>query len=391
MFLVAEPICWGMEHVPFNAGLLRTIRLAFPAERVHFFGEKSHTEYVKEYIGPQFAHSIVWEPLVLPPRHAGFSSRLHADIRLIRCLLDKMNGNPLNHVLVITGNPSILWALKIFVNTVHGDKNVQIIFHGILSSLGSRRSLRPFRRYCDIRSSLSKFNHRRIQYIVLEESIRDAVVQCLSSLEDRIVVLDHPIPLDGNARKANDLSFPVQFGYLGLANEHKGFSKYLTVAREITSKYPGRAKFHVIGRVQNQYKNLRIPEIDFLGEKPGSERLSRDEYARHVNELHFTCLFFQDRHYEFSASGVLMDSIAWEKPVIASQLPIFRNIETAFGDIGYLCNNGSFSRTIETILTRTDSDHYRQQVLNMRKVKVSRSPESLAGKYRELVEILKHA
>ncbi len=77
----------------------------------------------------------------------------------------------------------------------------------------------------------------------------------------------------------------------------------------------------------------------FLSEMPGTERMSRDEYINRLKNLHFVCLFY-DKYYEFSASGVLMDSIAWGKPIVATRLPIFENLENLYGDIGYLCRNG---------------------------------------------------
>ncbi len=386
MFLVCEPIAWGLEHVPFNASLLKTIRFAFPNDAICFYGEESHLKHVRKYIGAEFATSIIWRTLILPPRHSSFFNRMPSDFKLVRFLLSQLNKNPISHVLVIMGNSSLLWALKFFISTIHKNKKVQVIFHGILASLGNRGSLKPFTRISDIRTALKMFSRRCIQYLVLEEPIRDAVLKELPFLHNRIGVLDHPIPLDEQPTEANNFNPPIQFGFLGFATKHKGFLKYLSVASDISKRFPGLANFHVIGRVNNQYKYLNIPEMAFLKSKAGTERLSREEYVERLNKLHFVCLFCEDRHYEFSASGVLLDSIAWQKPIIATQLPIFENLEHRFGDIGYLCKHDEFSETIGTILRKIDSNRYNRQVLNVRQVKSSRTPESLARKYRELVK-----
>ena len=66
MFLVCEPIAWGMEHVPFNTALLRTICFAFPNEIIYFYAEESHLDQVREQIGEVLAVSNVWKKLVLP-------------------------------------------------------------------------------------------------------------------------------------------------------------------------------------------------------------------------------------------------------------------------------------------------------------------------------------
>ncbi|MDR4498062.1 MAG: glycosyltransferase [Candidatus Scalindua sp.] len=386
MFLVCDPIVCGIEHVPFNTALLNIIRLAFPDDDISFYGEESHLYNVQKHLGLEYTNSITWEKLVLPSRHSSFRERLLSDFKITKFLLNKLNKDPQKHVLVISGNSSILWALKFFVHTVHKDKNIQVILHGGLSALVQRRSLRPFRRIGDIRTALRRFNHRNLQYIVLEKSIRDAVLRELPFLREHIDVLDHPIPLDDNPKETNVLNPPIQFGFLGLATKHKGFLKFIDVASEISAEFPGLANFHVIGRVGRQYDYLNMAEMDFLSTTPGNERLSRDEYARLLNKLHFICLFCEDRYYEFSASGVLLDAIAWEKPVIATRLLIFKNIEREFGDIGYLCKNGEFSEIIRTILKEMNRDRYKCQVLNISRVKKSRTPESLAKYYRNTVE-----
>jgi hypothetical protein len=69
-------------------------------------------------------------------------------------------------------------------------------------------------------------------------------------------------------------------------------------------------------------------------------------------------------------------------------LPIFTNIQKSFGDIGYLCKNNEIYETICSIIQTNDSDRYKRQVLNMSHVKASRTPETLAMKYLELINSL---
>ena len=395
MFLVCEPIAWGLEHVSFNASLLKTIRYAYPNDTIYFHGEAAHVRHIREEIGEGFADSIMWRTLVLPPRHASFFSRVPLDFKNVRLLINRLNMHPESCVLVITGSPSLLWALKSFAGKVQNNKKIQVIFHGILAHLGHRRSsiksfirsLDPFFRINHIKTALKIFGHRGIHYIVLEEPIRDAVLKELPFLQNNIDVLDHPMPIDEQPVETNNYSLPIQFGFLGLTTKHKGFFKYLNLAYDISSRYPGLANFHVIGRLHKSYVGVDLPEMAVLSTKPGTERLSRDEYTQSVNQLHYVCLF-HDKYYELSASGVLIDSVAKEKPIIATRLPIFENLERRFGEIGYLCTNGEFSKTIGNILGNIDSNRYNRQVLNMHRVKVSRTSESLAKQYRKLVERL---
>jgi glycosyltransferase involved in cell wall biosynthesis len=390
MFLVCDPIAWGMKHVPFNSALLRTISFAFPNDIIYFYAENSHLEHVRKQIGEEFAASVVWKKLVLPPELSNFYNRLRSDFKTVKFLLNKLNTNPKKDVLVITGNASILWALKYCVKTTHKDKRVQIIIHGDFSTLNRipRKSiLNPFYYIRSLKTALRLSGYERFQYIVLEEAVRDKFVQDMPLFRNSVFVLDHPIPNDENRDEINDLSPPIRLGFLGRASEKKGFSKYLSVASEISKRFPEQVKFHFIGWISDKEKRKKHIKMSFLSETPGTKRLSRREYVNRLKGLHFVCLFF-DKYYETCASGVLLDSIAWQKPIIATQLPILKSIQQKYGDIGYLCGNNEFSETISSIILKNDCERYKRQVLNMGHVKASRSPETLAIKYHEIVNRL---
>jgi glycosyltransferase involved in cell wall biosynthesis len=391
MFLVCEPIAWGLEHAPFNASLLRIIRIAFPHERICFYSEKSHSEQVRKQIGAEVASSIRWEKIDLPLRHSNLYRRIPSDFKLVRTLLNQLNSDPSNSILVITGNPSLLWVLKYYVCTVHKDKRIQVVIHGDFSKLRYRgslkQSLNPFYHIGSLKTALKIFGHKRIQHVVLEESVRNAVIEEMPFLRNRITVLDHPIPCDSQPKEFTNFVPPIQFGFLGRVSEHKGFRDFLSVASDISKQFPGQANFHIIGSFIQGKNYPNIPEFAFLSTKPKTDKLSREEYIQKLNKLHYVC-FFYGSYYEFCASGALLDCVALEKPIIASKLPIFENLSKRYGDIGYLCRNGEFSKTVAAILGKIDSDHYMRQVLNMHQVRISRTPESLSLKYRELVECL---
>ena len=394
MFIVCEPISLGMEHVPFNTGFLKTIRLAFPEKKICFYAELDHLNYVRKEIGDEIAISIEWHHIVPPPRPSKFFRRLFADFRIIKFLLEKMGTNFEDSVLVVTGNASILWALKYYIATSFKGKKVQVVIHGDFSTLTRtprREILNPLYYVGSLKTALKLPGYQRLQHIVLEETIRYKVVGALPFLENSIFVFDHPVPVDGVLENIKDndqkLDFPISFGYLGRATEKKGFSKFLEVASEITNQFPGKVKFHFIGRVSGKLLRKKASQLSCLNEMPGEERLNRSDYAERMRSLHYVCLFFEN-YYEFCASGVLMDSIAWQKPLIASQLTIFKSIEERFGDIGYLCKKDDFIEIIGQIIRSRDSGRYKRQVQNMRSVKSSRTPEALSLKYMEFVKAI---
>jgi glycosyltransferase involved in cell wall biosynthesis len=390
MFLVCESIAWGLEHTPFNAALLKTICFAFPNDSICFCAEESHLENVREQIGEELAVSTVWRKLDVPPRHASFYIRSSSAFKTVKFLLNELNENPQKDVLVITGNASILWALKYYLGTIHKDKRVQVIIHGDFSTLHRtpRKSiLNPLYYIGSLKTALKRSGYERLQHLVLEDAVRDTILKQMPFLRDSVSVLDHPIPIVKHHVEINDLDQPIQFGFLGRASEKKGFSDYLNIAAEISKRFSGQVKFHHIGWIPDNQRRANHLKMAFLSDIPGKERISRNEYVNRLKNLHFVCLFF-NKYYESSASGVLMDSIAWGKPIIATQLPIFTTIQKKFGDIGYLCGIDEISATISSIIQTNDSDRYKRQVLNMNHVKASRTPEALARRYLKLVNCL---
>ena len=396
MFIVCEPISLGMEHVPFNTALLKTIRLAFPEADVEFYAEDAHSNFVREQIGEQVATTIGWHHIVPPARHSGFFSRLSFDFKTIQHLLEKMVDHSGEDVLVVTGNSSILWALKYYTARLHRNKKVQVVLHGNFSTLKRiprREMLNPLYYVGCLKTALKLPGYQRLQHIVLEESVRNAVLECMPFLRKSLYVFDHPVPVDEGCdlddKSKMSLNTPIQFGYLGRATEKKGFSKYLDVASEITKQFPGQANFHFIGRVSEKFRKKNISKMAFLSELPGESRLSRSDFVDRLKSLHYICLFY-DHYYEYCASGVLMDSIAWEKPIIASRLMMFQDLEQKFGDIGYLCNNNEIAEAIGGIILAKDFERYNGQIMNIRKIKMIRIPEALSSKYSVLVKTLKH-
>ena len=390
MFLVFESIAWGMEHVSYNAALLKTIRLAFPNESISFYGEDAHLGLVRKQGDKEFAASIAWRKMVLPPRQSGFYGRLRSDFRNVKFLLNELNENPRQDILVITGNASILWALKHYVRTIHKDKKIQTIIHGDFSTLHRiprRGLLNPFYYPGSLKIALKRTGYESLQHIVLEKAVRDAIVENMPFLRDNVFVLELPVPIDDHRIEITDSTPPFHFGFLGRATEQKGFSTYLAVASEILQRFPGKAKFHLVGRISDRQKRTIRSKLGFLDETPGMERMSRNEYLKRLMKLHFVCLFY-NQYYRDCASGVFLDSIASGKPIIATKLPIFTNIQKRFGDIGYLCLSNEITETISHIIQTNDTDRYKRQVFNIEQVKASRTPEALAPKYLKLVNFL---
>jgi glycosyltransferase involved in cell wall biosynthesis len=241
-----------------------------------------------------------------------------------------------------------------------------------------------------MRTALTLLGNTNIQYFVLEQSIRDTVVKNLSLLSQKLEVIDHPVsPVEIEFEKI-ELNKPIRFGFLGLADKSKGFPLFVELANRVTEKYRGHAEFHVVGRYP--CNGGQVEGISALATKPGITFMSRPDFLKAVSSLHFIVLPHQAASYTFAASGILLDAIALEKPVIASRIPIFEEMFKKHGDIGYLFDNtAELLDIVGRIVTATDKSRYSGQMLNLGNAKLARAPKALASSYLEICRKLAQA
>jgi hypothetical protein len=383
MICLCELSFLGRAHIPFNAGMLAIIGAAFPKERLSFFGAAIHIKDLKEKVGEPAAGLISWNEIVPAPPGTVYFKRFFRELNIFRGLAKILSNDPTSCLVLTSAYPSTVLALKVaryFKLRTH----VQIVLHG-LSGVVGKRYRHPIRRFKDMKTALTLFGNKHIQYLVLEHPIRDMVLKSVPSLSSNILTLEHPITPNEGATKDMDLKEPIAFGFLGLANKSKGFPYFVQLAKDVTAKYGRRAHFHAIGHSPTD--ETPINGIDVLESEPAKEQMTRAEFTKRVSQLHFIVLPHEASPYTLSASGVLLDAIAWEKPIIARKIPIFKAMFERYGDIGYLFSDDlELNRIVEHILEIADKTRYRTQVCNLRSARKNRAPESLTTAYRQITE-----
>lgn len=384
MIVLCEPVCWGWEHVPINSALVEIVCRAFPSTEIVFYGEASHIAHLQSELHTTVAGAIVWKPVTLPGRRAPFRRRWFHDVALAVRLLNRLGDESEGLLLLCGATPVMVLAVKVLMRLQpRRRKRVQIVCHGWLSSLRGWRSRNPFIRLVGWRSALTRGNDPCIQFVVLEEPIRDAVAAEFPDLAPYLAVLHHPIPSGAPSGPNVEMHAPFRFGFLGLASDAKGFPAFLEMASTLRKQLSDRVEFHAIGTLP---PGSIAPPMEALTIKAARDKSSRADFSLAIQQLHYVCLPYDGSHYELSASGVLMDAIAFGKPVLAAGIPLVRDLFDQFGDIGFLCTDTrAFCATIVDIVTRADAAHYRAQVHALRAIRDSRTPEALASAYAQIV------
>lgn len=374
MITVTEPIIWGDEHVPVNTGLLETVVRAFPGERVRFWGEAGHIELIRALIDPKDGARVEFRETRLPPRDAGFKERLRQDAGFVGRLMEEAAGS---HLILASSCPSLIAALKVR-GLRTSVRSVHIVLHGNLTVLWSWRSRNPLTRLTDLRTAMGLPSRLPVRYFVMEPAIRGELLATLPRLNPLDVrLLPHPVSsVEASLEGRGDLETPVRIGFMGAASAEKGFGSFLDIARRAAGP---ETEFHAVGRLG---ADMAGQDLGVLATKPlAAGKVGRADYVQRLAGMHYVCMPYGAEHYRYSPSGVLADALALARPIMAFDLPIFRDLFDRFGDIGHLCRNEEeMAELIRGGLW--NRVRYRDQVETMREARAPRLADRLKDDLR---------
>lgn len=369
---VYEPQCEGLEHVAVNAAFLEIVLLQARGERVVMHGERAHLAALDSSLGA-ISSEVTWQEILLPPRRAASWSRFLREFRNWRRVASAARAQG-RGVLVLSCDAATVLSIKL-LSWVCKTPPVQVVIHGIAAELRGWRSRNPFRKVFDFRFALDLPSRGRIRYIVLEEGIREAILQLRPQRQSDTFVVPHPI---GREEAQADLHVRppsgdrLTVGFLGLATPAKGFDCFLDLASRFRADR--RVEFHAIGTFAKGWR----PDTSALSVPPRESKLSRADYVRAVRALDIVCLPFHGDHYELVASGAMLDAIANLKPLLAFPTTSLRHLERA-QPIGYLCESvDEMAEVIRSLAGGSDQEGYLRRVAGMRNLRHARSPAELA-------------
>ncbi len=385
MIVVAELGFGDGGHVPFNAGLLAIVRAAYPFEDVCFAGTREHISELKIQMGEVLMKSIEWKEIALMPPDMPYFQHLIRERKTLKILLDIISHKASGLLLLANAKAATLVALKLLKCLRYREVKVQFVLHGQLGGVIGRRHRHPIRRFQEMKTALTFLGNASIQYIVLEKNLQTVLLKNLPALEKKVEVLPHPLPPNEAQSVSGKFEWPIRFGFLGLANQQKGFPTFVRLAQAIMKQCGDQAEFHAIGRVPSN--ESMVLDLEALATKPGITRLSRQDYVNGIDQLHFILFPYEASYYELNSSGALLDALAWAKPLIARRIPLFEDMFLKNGDIGYMFRTEEELLSIVTqVVKEIDIRKYRQQSLNIEKAQNSRTPQMLSTDYQDICQ-----
>ena len=386
--LVCEPQCIGFEHAEFNAALLRTAELAFPASRIVFAGERDHVSRVRSRLEKEDAGGptrIEWAEIDLPGRYRsplkryGYS-RLREERHWCAQVRSLAHSRRVGLVVLASVTPSGLLTWK--VSASDRDPRTLAFMHGVMARAYEEEGLRRLKA-----SALRAILHVRapegFRYVVLGESILGAVRDLDPALAERFTALEIPsLWAAERSTSPAEREAVTRFGYFGVSE--KGFDTFAQVAARVRVRRHD-VLFSLVGFLND---GERIGRWSDVVEGLAAAPLPTDEYARRARTVTYALWTARPRLYRLTASASFVDAVAFGKPAIVLRNPFVEYYFEQLGDIGYLCHSvDEMVDTIMSILREFPEVRYRQQCRNLELGRRRFAPATVAGRLAAIASL----
>lgn len=375
--LIVEPVRQGRTHQAFNASLIATCHAAFPHHQIVVAACEDHLEALREALGePSW---LLMQPL--PAVSLSSVADIRSDVRVSMTVTRLVRQWHVEHLILSSFRTRLLWTLRLMGAFLARPLNIVAIFHAGLASLVRRRRFGRLFTLFSERGALLALRSS-VRFVVLEQAVLNELHKRDPVLAARCEVFPHPIPPEclrsaSGARMPRGL--PVRVGLLGLATPQKGLLNFLALAREARDSYPGEFDFELVGRLHQDYQHLAGEVEEVSGRSVPQGVLSREEFLTRLARLDYALFLFEGGYYQFTPSGVLVDCIAMNLPVISTSSALIDNLESDLGPIGLRLEQVKPRLQLQQLRKEVREVNYGALQRNLCHLCKARTPQALSG------------
>lgn len=356
-----EPQCTGLQHVPFNAALLRTVFLAMPGARLAFLGEEAHVASVRRALGDSSrVQDISWQTafggIVRGESIGGIPRLWSAAFRLCQyCRREKTD------VLVLcSASPALLAAIAAMRPRPTA---VLVVLHACLAQLRFHPVPQCLRNPLSIHAVARIPMPSGVRVLVLGQPILDNL-RAMGLASSRWESIDHPC-LGMRDEPIALPPPPVRFGYLA------GFERGDSRTREMLERVKGATGCGInwIGR-----------------ESASSEALQAEEYQRRLRESHYAVWLGDASSARLRASATFLDAMGMGRPLIYLKNDFIDYYNSHRGPFGFPVSSAVELESQLVQLARAPlDDHYKRLAQAALAVSRTFSPETIAPVLRPII------
>ncbi len=370
-------------HLPFNEEYLRTLRAAFPDDRIVFHARAGHVANLQLRVAD--LRGIVLAPcapFTVPfglSKHNSLGGRLAA-----RACLATMKRAIAGRALRLAGLLGVEGNLYSIVGRRWpriSPALLHMVLHGQLGDAMVWRSRNPLARAFDLIAAVRRPLPPSVKLLALELGVAEAIA-AIAPANGSVITLEHPILLSEWSEESPPVDGArLKIAFLGNARRSKGFDVFANLARNCDRE---DLEFQSIGIAAPDTDQV---DVSRLSRKPSRVSMNRADYLQAVREIDLVCMPLHSRAYDFTASGTLADAAAALKPLIALRNRTLDAIVARYGPIGWLVDDeAALFQKIQTLDRAAFLAARPQWIANLRRLRDARRPEALAPLYADLVD-----
>jgi hypothetical protein len=367
-------------HLNFNEGYVRSLRSAYPADRIVFHACDGHVAELRSRLTDVANVEFrTIEPFTVPfgwSRHNPVGGRWAA-WQCRKTMVASLKSRALRSVGLL-GEDAHLYAVIGRRWDRLNKAPLHMILHNHLGDAVRWRSRNPLIRGVDMVSQVQKPLPSNVRILALELGVKEAIAESFPAILPAVRTLEHPSLVSEWTADDHTQSGPdgvTRIAFLGNASRTKGFNVFLSLAKACAED---NLEFHAIGIDAGIHDGLEA-----LTRRPAKGGLERRDYIAALAEMDFVCLPLSSVEYAFIASGSVTDAIAAAKPLLALRTRTLEGIFERYGPVGYLATTPE--ELIDYVRNHAQEmrDSRAEWVANMKKVRAARSPEALGLVCRE--------
>lgn len=370
MMLVIEPAIHGTGHSTINAGLLRALRAAFPAQPLRFAAEAEQCAEVERLNAAAPLRDCEYLRVAVPPLGTAPLARASQTWGLLRRLLVRVDdGGPLYVLMTSCTGPEVHlgeWFAR--WSRYRGRLWCHAMLHGPDAGAFGWRSRNPLVRRLDLMAATQRPLTTGVRLLVLDAATVAPLIALAPGLARRTGVF--PLTLleqEADGGTLPPFGPPWRIALPGQATAAKGIHSFVGLAERLSARFPGQFEFHLVGRLAADVAGLPLGAVVAHSEHAQARRakpsqMPRERYLALLKSMHYVCLPYQGSYYHTGASGVFYDAVNLRLPLLVMPAPHVVECFARFGDIGHLCaDEGALEAAIAGLLVQPDASRYRAQ------------------------------
>jgi hypothetical protein len=396
MIVLFEPQCAGFAHEQFNAGFLLGYSLAYPENKIIFFGERDHIKCIKNILECSniVLKNVEFTEIKIPKSDSLSSARVTFQYyKLFKKVLSfAIENRCIGFVLLSIYSYNLIPLKVILIDDYYRALSIHIVMHGTLEFIKRKSALFPNSILRDFSYPLTEYidkiripkeeqynnylyeklfklsvllpSNRNITYYVFREDTLEKLKKYLPQvfLHFRCVDLPYIYKIkdsNTNYRRNTDTKLFATIGK-GDSAAVRNIVNRLSADKKNVKRY----EIRIIGGGGNDTEIRGIREIKFVG---SGRRLTREEIEEQIRDVQYVLFFYNEDSYELSTSGSFFDAVAYGKPIIFLKNVCFDFYYRKY-KFGYRCDNlDEMITCIKKIINDCDENYsnYKSEILRM--------------------------